>query len=211
MADYSTNQEQFWAGEFGDAYAERNRGAAWIESNSALFERILACTEGVETILELGPSIGLNLRAIRGLRPEIELSGVEINESAVRELNNWGCMKNVMHQSILEYQPSEKFDFVFTKGVLIHLAPELLPNIYRMLNQASRRYVCIAEYYNPTPVSIPYHGHEDKLFKRDFGGEIVDFCPSLELVDYGFCYHRDPRHPQDDITWFLLRKTGDNE
>ena len=52
MADYSTNQEQFWAGEFGDAYAERNRGAAWIESNSALFERILDCTEGVESVLE---------------------------------------------------------------------------------------------------------------------------------------------------------------
>jgi spore coat polysaccharide biosynthesis protein SpsF len=26
------------------------------------------------------------------------------------------------------------------------------------------------------------------------------------LIDYGFVYHRDTAHPQDDITWFLLEK-----
>jgi len=25
-------------------------------------------------------------------------------------------------------------------------------------------------------------------------------------VDYGFTYHRDPRHPLDDSTWFLMEK-----
>jgi len=29
---------------------------------------------------------------------------------------------------------------------------------------------------------------------------------SLELVDYGFSYRRDKNFPQDDITWFLLKK-----
>jgi len=28
----------------------------------------------------------------------------------------------------------------------------------------------------------------------------------LELVDYGFVYHRDPVFPQDDINWFLMKK-----
>jgi hypothetical protein len=28
----------------------------------------------------------------------------------------------------------------------------------------------------------------------------------LKLIDYGFCYHRDPQEPLDDITWFLLEK-----
>ena len=63
----------------------------------------------------------------------------------------------------------------------------------------------INEYFNPTPVSIPYRGHENKLFKRDFAGELIDSY-SLKLVDYGFVYSRDNLYPQDDMTWFLLEK-----
>lgn len=56
------------------------------------------------------------------------------------------------------------------------------------------------------PVVVSYRGHEDRLFKRDFAGEMLDRYPDLELVDYGFVYHRDPNFPQDDPNWFLLRK-----
>jgi spore coat polysaccharide biosynthesis protein SpsF len=64
----------------------------------------------------------------------------------------------------------------------------------------------ICEYYNPSPVAIPYRGHSDRLFKRDFAGEMLEMFADLKLVDYGFAYHRDPAFPQDDITWFLMEK-----
>jgi pseudaminic acid biosynthesis-associated methylase len=95
---------------------------------------------------------------------------------------------------------------VFTKGVLIHLSPEVLPAVYEKMYESSARYICVAEYYNPTPVEINYRGHGERLFKRDFAGELLDKYPNLRLVDYGFSYHRDPQFPQDDITWFLLEK-----
>lgn len=44
MKTYKTEQEAFWAGEFGDAYVARNEGAQWIANNLALFSRILART-----------------------------------------------------------------------------------------------------------------------------------------------------------------------
>jgi len=44
------------------------------------------------------------------------------------------------------------------------------------------------------------------LFKRDFAGEMLDRFKDLELLDYGFVYHRDNNFPQDDLNWFLLRK-----
>jgi spore coat polysaccharide biosynthesis protein SpsF len=69
------------------------------------------------------------------------------------------------------------------------------------------RYLFVAEYYNPSPVAIAYRGHKDRLFKRDFAGEIMDRYPQIRLVDYGFSYHRDPSFPQDDITWFLMEKS----
>jgi len=73
-------------------------------------------------------------------------------------------------------------------------------------HRACNRYICLAEYYNPTPMEVPYRGHSGRLYKRDFAGEMLERFPDLSLVDYGFVYHRDPNFPLDDITWFLLEK-----
>ena len=44
---FTTEQEAFWAGEFGDDYTQRNVGAQWVASNLALFTKVLARTENV--------------------------------------------------------------------------------------------------------------------------------------------------------------------
>lgn len=206
MSTFSTPQEQFWAGEFGDAYTERNTGPRWIASNLALFSRILSATRAVRSVLELGANRGLNLLALRQLLPGARLSAVEINPKAVDELRRFDWL-HVDHASLLEFKPAAPADFVLIKGVLIHLNPDVLPGAYDLLHTASSRYVCIVEYYNPTPVTIPYREHTDRLFKRDFAGEMLTRHSDLRLVDYGFVYHGDPNFPQDDLTWFLLEKT----
>jgi spore coat polysaccharide biosynthesis protein SpsF len=90
--------------------------------------------------------------------------------------------------------------------VLIHINPDSLPQVYDALYRAAGRYLLVCEYYNPSPVAINYRGHTDRLFKRDFCGEILDRHPDLKLIDYGFVYRRDPNVPQDDVTWFLIEK-----
>jgi hypothetical protein len=60
------------------------------------------------------------------------------------------------------------------------------------------------------PVSVNYRGNTDRLFKRDFAGEMLDRFKDLRLLDYGFSYHRDNNFPQDDINWFLLEKVSKN-
>jgi spore coat polysaccharide biosynthesis protein SpsF len=205
---FQTPQEQFWASEFGNEYANRNEGDQWIANNTAFFAKIFTRTESVHSVIEFGANIGLNLRAIRHFMPRVELSAVEINDKAVSELRLWGELKNIYPVSILDFEPSETVDFALTKGVLIHINPDMLPQVYEKLYRVSRKYICVAEYYNPTPMTVQYRGHEDRLFKRDFAGEILDKYPDLKLTDYGFAYHRDPNHPQGDITWFLLEKAS---
>ena len=90
--------------------------------------------------------------------------------------------------------------------VLIHINPEFLTEVYKRLYSVAKRYILVCEYYNTTPVSVNYRDHADRLFKRDFAGEMLDMYPELELLDYGFLYHRDRNFPQDDFTWFLLEK-----
>ena len=206
MSDYSTEQEKFWAGEFGTDYISRNQGDALLASNLDFFAKALRGVREVKTCIEFGANIGMNLKALKLLHPGFEQFGIEINAEAAEQLANVIPSENVHHVSILEFQPDRVWDLVLIKGVLIHINPEMLPHVYDKLVTASGRYLLVAEYYNPAPVAIPYRGHTDRLFKRDFAGEIMDRYPQMRLVDYGFVYRRDPNFPQDDITWFLMEK-----
>lgn len=205
MTSERSVQEEFWEGEFGDSYTERNTGAAWIASNAAMFARVLSHTSGIRSVVEFGANRGLNLAALRQLLPEASLTGVEINRHAAERLQAMPGV-SVHIGSLYEFPSDHVYDLAFTKGVLIHLNPERLPDAYDKLFQCSSRYVMVAEYFNPSPIAIPYRGHTDRLFKRDFAGELWSRHPSMRLLDYGFSWHRDPNFPQDDLTWFLFEK-----
>jgi pseudaminic acid biosynthesis-associated methylase len=204
---WKTEQEAFWSGAFGDDYVERNRGEAVAAARTHLFSNLLRRAGPVASAIEFGPNVGLNLLALRRLIPAIELAGIEINARAVETLRGIDGVQ-VHHGSILERHATRAYDLAIVCGVLIHIAPDALPTVYDNLHAASSRLILVAEYYNPTPVSVPYRGHAERLFKRDFAGEMLDRFPDLRLVDYGFQYHRDPNFPADDVTWFVLEKRG---
>lgn len=76
--------------------------------------------------------------------------------------------------SILDVEFKSSFDLTFIKGVLIHINPDRLSDVYERLHRFSNRYICLAEYYNPSPVALLYRGNEERLYKRDFAGEMLD-------------------------------------
>jgi spore coat polysaccharide biosynthesis protein SpsF len=198
------NQEEFWAGNFGTEYIERNQDEKLLASNIHFFSNILArIPNPPEKIIELGANVGMNFKALQQLLPNANFTGVEINKSACEKLRELDC--KVHNVAISDLDLDEKFDLVLSKGVLIHLNPDDLNNTYKKMYEMSSRWILIAEYYNPVPVAIDYRGHSNKLFKRDFAGELLSQFSNLELIATGFAYHLDP-FPQDDITWFLIRK-----
>lgn len=204
---YKTEHERFWAGEFGDEYLKRNQGARAVAANIAFFAKVLQRTQNIGSFIEFGANIGLNIAAFDSIMPQVKMSAIEINEKAVAQLKQFQDL-TVYHSTILDFVPETRYDFVLIKGVLIHINPDELQGVYDKLYNSSQRYICIAEYYNPAPVEVSYRGHSGKLFKRDFAGEMLDKYPDLQLVDYGFMYHRDNNFPQDDINWFLIEKGG---
>lgn len=205
-SNYTTPQEEFWAGHFGNEYIGRNDSKELLASNLNFFTKALKQAGKISSCLEFGANIGMNLKALQLLYPSIELKGVEINAEAAKILGALIGENNVYKGSIFDHQLSDNVELSLIKGVLIHINPEMLSAVYEKLYQASSRYILVGEYYNPSPVAISYRGHEDRLFKRDFAGEMLDKYSDLILVDYGFAYRRDPAFPQDDITWFLMEK-----
>lgn len=203
---HKTEQEEFWAGEFGSDYVDRNQGSKLLASNLSLFSTILNRCENINTCIEFGSNIGMNLKALKLLIPNIDLSAIEINKKAIDELSKILKPENIYNNSILDWKPEKKYDLVLISGVLIHINPDFLNNVYQLLYEASNEYILINEYYNPSPVMVEYRGNKNKMFKRDFAGEVLDLFDDLRLVDYGFVYHRDNYFPSDDGTWFLLKK-----
>lgn len=200
-----TEQEQFWRGDFGDQYHKRNINA--VVNNADLFVSILGRnTLKFGSVLEFGAGTGMNLEALAGLVQDIETIAVEINPDAIASLMVNRSISATIASSILDFKPGEvTADLVLTKGLLIHIAPDDLPKAYEVLHASTREWLLVCEYFCTRPREINYRGHEGKAWARDFAGEMLDAYKDLELMDYGFRYRRD-QFPQDDLTWFLMRK-----
>jgi pseudaminic acid biosynthesis-associated methylase len=204
-----TPQEALWRGDFGDAYVDRN--AAAPDKLAALtrhWARVLRMTEGAPParILEVGANIGLNLRALARLTTA-ELHAVEPNARArdilVRDaVVPAGRVTDALASATgLE---AGSFDLTFTSGVLIHIHPRDLLASCHEIHRLSRRYVACIEYFSDSEQEVPYRGHGEVLFKRDFGGFYLDNFPDLRLLDYGFAWKRTTG--LDNLTWWLFEK-----
>ena len=97
--------------------------------------------------------------------------GVEINEKASIECNRIDRC-TVYNDSILEFVTEQKYDLVFTAGVLIHINPDELPRVYDKMYECAGKYIVIAEYYNPVPVEVNYRGNCARALSTAFRSEV---------------------------------------
>ena len=143
---YQTEQEAFWAGEFGNAYVDRNSNPQSVAFRTAVFSKILNRTRNINRVLEFGANIGQNLLAIKNLIPNCSFTALEINVRAVEILR---CIPatTVFHGSILDFTSDDlgTHDLTLTAGVLIHINPDVLPDVYSRLYECSRAYILINE------------------------------------------------------------------
>jgi spore coat polysaccharide biosynthesis protein SpsF len=70
MTQYKTEQEAFWAGDFGTEYIGRNPTSELLASNLSLFSKALSKAQGLGSAIEFGANIGNNLRALQLLYPK---------------------------------------------------------------------------------------------------------------------------------------------
>lgn len=131
MSTYQTEQEKFWAESFGNDYIDRNKSAGLLASNLNFFSSALKQAGKIESCIEFGANIGMNLKALGLLYPEIQMKGIEINEMACQELGKVVGPENVAHCSIFDAPANFKAQVSLIKGVLIHINPEMLPVVYQ--------------------------------------------------------------------------------
>jgi pseudaminic acid biosynthesis-associated methylase len=204
-----TEQEEFWRGEFGDSYSNRNAFTPEeMNARTRMWSGFLNHLDGdpPSSILEIGANIGLNLRALPHVC-QAELFALEPNMYARDILTRDEVVKpeNIIDGAAQSIPlPDNSIDLVFTTGVLIHVAPETLAEACAEIVRVAKKYVICSEYFSDKDEEILYRGHVGKLFKRDFGGFYLDQHPELTLVDYGFLWKRITG--LDNTTWWIFRK-----
>jgi len=207
-----TQQLAFWRGDFGAGYRDRNAVSDdALRTRVALWSSIWRGFVGhpPQSLLEVGSNIGLNLRALRAvtgadmyaLEPNAQAREVLVGDGVVaadRALDGMAAAIPLADGAV---------DLAFTSGVLIHIHPDHLEASIREIYRVAARYIVCIEYFNDKPQTIPYRGHDDRLFKRDFGGLYMDTFPDLKLIDYGFAWKRVTG--LDNLTWWAFEKPAD--
>lgn len=191
---------QWWAGDFGRTYTERNASVDW-KARIPFWRGIIDETSAT-SFLEVGCNSGANLKAIRDVIPEgAMISGVDVNRQALDEAKTSGFdVEECEAADIGTIWAPGSAELVFTAGVLIHVAPAELQAVMRAIVEMSSRWVVAVEYDDQTEVEVEYRGHAGRLWRRPYG-KLYE-ATGLSVVTYG------PALGFDSCTAWLLEKGG---
>jgi pseudaminic acid biosynthesis-associated methylase len=183
---------EFWLGDFGRQYTDRNtigpkKLNQWALDNfgvtmDQMNREILGDLPRELRILEVGCNTGLKLQGLQRLGFR-NLFGIELQWYAIECLKNHATAMTVLQASGLEIPfKTGSFDLVFTNGVLIHIAPENIPTFISEMYRVTSRYIWGAEYYADNYTEINYRKNINVLWKADFASIFLSHFPDLKLV-----------------------------
>lgn len=200
-----TTALEFWTGKGGNDYVDRNTmDAINLSRRAKMWSQIFENIASPYSVLEVGANIGINLVAIkRILPPVVHCAAVEPNSKAADLLLRLGVANEVWTNSADDlYIADNRFDVVFTSGVLIHIEPSQLLKSCKEIHRVSKRYVICAEYFSDQPIEIEYRG--SFIWKRDWGQFWLDNFEDLRPINCGFAWRG--LTGLDNITWWVFEK-----
>lgn len=206
-------QEKAWGGIHGYRYIMHHLPEDWKTTRVNLWKEIFSSIEvnSISTFFEVGANIGANLESIRAVIPNAELNGIEINPLAVRICKERGF--SVEQNSVIDYNSSNKYDFVFSRGVLIHIPPSRLEDVMTQMYKMSNKYVLIWENYSKDDyhfsdysekINYRYNYSEKSegfQFWENFAGHFKQLFPESQIIATSPGYSNAQR---GDMVWTLF-------
>ena len=209
-----TRQTEFWTGNFGKEYTDRN------PQNVAEWEKLYLNYYGLSRlemnadfvgnfnrdikILEVGCNIGLQLLGLKEMGFQ-NLYGIELQQYAIEKAKPILQGINIIQASGFDIPFKDNyFDIVYTSGVLIHIAPGDLPKIMQEMIRCSKKYIWGFEYYSKEAREINYRGNKGFLWKMDFASEFLKIDARLKEVKRKiYHYITDAEKGNEDIMYLL--------
>ena len=191
-----------WTEQFGNEYTKRQSNT--VDAREQIWRMLLP--SDCRSVLEVGANIGSNLEAI-GRLTDCELYASEPNDLAREELINGGYVApshvNDDFADSLKW-PDNVADLAITSGLLIHIPPHKLLASMNEIHRCAKRWIISAEYFAPSEEMIPYRGHKDALWRRDYGSLWLDNFTDLRCTSVIFAWKRITG--LDNLTFWVFEK-----
>jgi cyclopropane fatty-acyl-phospholipid synthase-like methyltransferase len=150
-------QSQHWANKDLNTIQSYWDSPAAIIRSKWFAEQLKSCQ--FNSIFEIGFFSGRNLKHVEEVLPEVSINGLEINKKAVEFAKARLPKANLLHMDLHNmHNIKEKYDVIFTSGVLIHVPPDEIPNVLMKCLDLSSKYVMHIETIGKNEVaSGPMH------------------------------------------------------
>ena len=209
-----TKQTEFWKGDFGKEYTDRNSHSqedwdqfymtTWGKTKIDMNAGFIGHLPKESRILEVGCNTGMQLNGLQRMG-FTQLYGIELQPYAAEEAKKYTRNVNVICGSGFDIPFKDGFfDIVCTNGVLIHISPDDLPKIMAEMYRCSRKYIWGFEYFAENTTAINYRGHTNYLWKADYAALFMQQFPDLKLVKKEMFPYTD--NPQNVDYMYLLEK-----
>jgi len=187
-----TKQEEFWSGDFGKEYSDRNSWtieeydqfylSEWGKTRTQMNLDFIGNLPKDVRILEVGCNIGMQLRLLQKMGYQ-NLFGIELQHYAVEKAKESSMSINIIQGSGFDIPYKDSyFDIVVTNGVLIHISPDDHKTIMNEMVRCSRKYIWGFEYYANETIGLEYRGNMGFLWKADFAGIFTSMFPQLKEI-----------------------------
>lgn len=209
-----TKQTEFWKGEFGKEYTDRNSRSneawddfyskTWGKTKLEMNQSFIGELNVEASILEVGCNTGMQLNGLQRMGFK-NLWGIELQPYAVERAKEYTIGINIFCGSGFELPFKDRyFNVVCTNGVLIHIAPDDLPKIMGEMYRCSGKYIWGFEYYADDITTVDYRGNKNYLWKADYAALFMKLFPDLKLVKKEMYPYLD--NPQNVDYMYLLEK-----
>lgn len=183
-------QQNFWKGEFGEKYRERCNTVEYQNSSykektgfteEEIFIKIFEGIDKKSRILEVGCNIGLKLSILEKMGFE-NLFGLEINKNTFETAKKIHPKIKFFNYSIEEFETSEKFDFIYTATVLVHINPSVMDSVMSKMINLTTRYIGGLECFSESLIEVKYRNNSNALWKQNFPKNFRKISPELKTI-----------------------------
>ena len=213
-----TQQIDFWSGNFGQDYTNRNtmNHEAWNQqyvekygvSRPDMNHEFLWGLPKNLRILEVGCNTGQQIQALRQYGFE-NVTGIELQLYAAKWARDRAYGIPVIQGSGLEIPfKTGSFELVFTSGVLIHIASDNLPIIMEEMYRCTSRFIWGFEYYSDSLTEINYRGNAGFLWKGDYASMFIQNFPDLTLTKKRYYPYINENELGNVDCMYLLEKSS---
>ena len=211
-----TEQTNFWEGDFGKEYTDRNTltpaelDKLYVEfygiTKKSINSEFMDGLDRNIRILEVGCNVGQQLCLLQeaGFK---NLYGIEVQAYAVEKSKSKTKNINIIQGSGFDIPFKDGyFDLVYTCGVLIHIHPNDLKKIMGEMHRVTSQYVWGFEYHDEETKQINYRGHDGFLWKTDFSKRFSELHPDLKEVKRKLYPYIAPSYKGNVDCMYLLKK-----